>query len=208
MSSDARLKMVAEQLLARGIHDARVLEAMARVPRDWFVAAETRDLAYDDNALAIDCEQTISQPYMVALMTQLLAVEPTHRVLEIGTGSGYQAAILCELAGHVHSLERHPQLSEQARERLTRSSYTNFTLHVGDGTHGIAEQAPFDRVVITAAAVAYPPALFEQLVEGGILIAPLGPPKSQRLYEIHKVGGMPKKKTHTRCRFVPLIEGG
>ena len=166
---------------------------------------ETRDLAYEDNALAIDCEQTISQPYMVALMTQLLSVKPTHKVLEIGTGSGYQTAILCELAGQIHSFERHPQLSQQARQRLTRSSYANFTLHVGDGTRGLPDKAPFDRILITAAAPSYPPALFEQLVEGGILIAPLGPSKMQKLCEIHKVAGKPKQREHTKCRFVPLI---
>ncbi len=205
MTREARLKMVAEQLQSRGIHDVRVLDAMARVPREWFVDTETRDLAYEDNALSIDCEQTISQPYMVALMTQLLSVEPTHKVLEIGTGSGYQSAILCELAGHVHSIERHPQLSHQAKKQLTRSNYTNFSLHIGDGTHGLPDEAPFDRILITAAAPAYPPALFEQLAEGGILIAPLGPPTTQKLCEIHKVAGKPKQREHTRCRFVPLI---
>jgi protein-L-isoaspartate(D-aspartate) O-methyltransferase len=208
MSREARQKMVAEQLQARDIHDACVLKAMARVPRECFVDAAACDIAYDDCALAIDCEQTISQPYIVALMTQLLALKTTHSVLEIGTGSGYQTAILCELAGEVHSFERHPQLAEQAKECLALRNYSNFTLHLGDGSRGLPEHAPFDRILITAAAAEYPPALFEQLAEGGILIAPLGQPNHQVLYEIQKVAGKPQRRSHIGCRFVPLIEDG
>jgi protein-L-isoaspartate(D-aspartate) O-methyltransferase len=202
---DDRAAMVEQQLARRGIRDQRVLAAMRRVPREVFVGEGLAESAYADSALPIDCEQTISQPVIVAMMTQALQLENHHRVLEIGTGSGYQAAILAELAGAVFSVERHAELSRQADERLRRLGYQNVSLRVGDGTQGWPEEAPFDRIIITAATDQCPPALWEQLVEGGVLVGPFGPAWEQALYEVHKIGGQPQSKLLTGCRFVPLV---
>jgi protein-L-isoaspartate(D-aspartate) O-methyltransferase len=203
----ARAAMVAQQLARRGIRDHRVLDAMRRVPREAFVTERLAGDAYADSALPIDCEQTISQPVIVAMMTEALHLTGKERVLEIGTGSGYQTAILAELAAAVFSIERHAELSRQAEARLRRLGYQNVFLKVGDGALGWNEEAPFDRIIVTAAAERCPPALWEQLAEGGILVGPFGPDYEQALYETHKIGGQPQSKVLTGCRFVPLLPG-
>jgi len=200
-----RQAMVEEQLRLRGVDDARVLAAMAAIPRHLFVPPEALDQAYSDRALSIDCEQTISQPLIVGMMTQALRVEPGHRVLEIGTGSGYQAAVLAQLADEVISIERHPHLAEQARRRLADLGYENVTVLVGDGSLGCPDRAPFDRVIVTAAAEECPRALIEQLREGGRLVGPFGPPSSQVLRLLQKRGGEVESSALSGCRFVPLV---
>jgi len=201
----ARQQMLRKQLQLRGIHDRHVLEAMARVPRERFVAGESRQQAYADRALAIGCGQTISQPYIVALMTQALELSGREKVLEIGSGSGYQTAILAELAGEVISIERHTDLSAKAGALLTELGYRNVTLACGDGTLGWPAQAPYQRIIVTAAAARWPTALFEQLGEGGILVMPIGGRDYQTLQAIRKVSGTPQTVNLSPCRFVPLI---
>ena len=183
--------MVAEQLERRGIRDQRVLDAMAAVPREVFVPGVPASVAYDDRALPIDAGQTISQPYMVARMTELLRVEPGDRVLEIGTGSGYQAAILARLGAHVTSIERHADLSEAARERLAASAIEgvdlrDIELRVGDGSQGDPDGAPWDGIVVTAAAPSVPDALREQLAVGARLVIPVGPRDQQQLIVVER----------------------
>ena len=202
-----RRSMVARQLAARGISDPRVLEAMARVPREIFVPATSRHLAYADSALPIDCGQTISQPYIVALMTEALELSGDEKVLEIGTGCGYQTAVLAELTPHVYTIERHADLSRAARRRLESLGYDTIHYRVGDGTLGWPEEAPFDRILITAAAPAIPEPLWEQLREGGLVVAPLGGAWSQRLVAIRKERGEPVERYLCACRFVPLVGG-
>lgn len=214
-----RQKLV-EELRFRGIGDRQVLEAMGRVPRQRFVLDEYLGEAYADRALPIDCGQTISQPYMVAVMTAAMELrerektglekadrEKTGRakVLEIGTGSGYQTAVLAELAEHVFSIERHADLSRQAAARLDDLGYQNVTLLVGDGSLGRPNQAPFDRILVTAACKQCPPALFEQLAEGGIIVVPVGGRGEQTLETIRKIDGRPQTTSILGCRFVPLI---
>jgi protein-L-isoaspartate(D-aspartate) O-methyltransferase len=201
----AKEEMLRRQLRRRGIDDPRVLAAMAKVPRERFVAPEMRREAYADRALAIDCSQTISQPYIVGLMTQALELTGQESVLEVGTGSGYQTAILAELAREVVTIERHPALSEQAAETLSTLGYRNVTLVVGDGTLGWPARSPFDRIMVTAAAAKYPPAVFDQLHEGGILVIPLGGQDYQTLQAIHKTAGRPRTSNLSPCRFVPLV---
>ena len=162
-------------LRRRGIGDQAVLRAMDEVPRERFVEADFADSAYADQALPIACGQTISQPYVVAYMTEQLGVRPQHRVLEIGTGSGYQAAVLSRLAREVVSVERYRTLAEQARERLAALGYDNVEVIVGDGFAGAPERAPFDRIIVTAAAENVPQALLDQLADGGVMVLPLGP---------------------------------
>jgi protein-L-isoaspartate(D-aspartate) O-methyltransferase len=203
----ARASMVKHQLVARGIKDHRVLAAMGRVPRERFVAEEIAHEAYLDCALPIECGQTISQPIIVAMMTEALQLTGDESVLEIGTGCGYQAAILAELAAAVFSIERHAGLTRQAEARLRELGYRNVTLRTGDGSLGWPEEAPFDRIIITAAAEECPPALWEQLREGGILVGPFGPAAEQALYARHKIGGQPQSRVLTGCRFVPLVSG-
>jgi len=200
-----RLEMVRRQLRARGITDRRVLAAMARVPRERFVLPEMRHLAYADRALTIDCGQTISQPYIVALMTQALELEGDEKVLEVGTGSGYQTAVLAELAREVVSIERHKWLSEKAGRVLAGLGYENIKLLVGDGSLGAPAEAPFDRIMVTAMASRCPPALFEQLREGGVLVMPIGGTDYQTLQAIRKVEGAPQTEVLSACRFVPLV---
>jgi len=200
-----RLEMVRRQLRARGITDRRVLAAMARVPRERFVLPEMRHLAYADRALTIDCGQTISQPYIVALMTQALELEGDEKVLEVGTGSGYQTAVLAELAREVVSIERHKWLSEKAGRVLAGLVYENIKLLVGDGSLGAPAEAPFDRIMVTAMASRCPPALFEQLREGGVLVMPIGGTDYQTLQAIRKVEGAPQTEVLSACRFVPLV---
>lgn len=199
--------MVESQIRARGIRDPRLLQAMAEIPRQEFVAPSYRDQAYEDHPLPIDAGQTISQPYIVALMLELLQLEPSSKVLEIGTGSGYQAAVLSQLAGHVHTVERHPELARQATETLSRLGLTNVSVLTGDGSLGVAEQAPFDAIVVAAASAQIPPALFEQLREGGRMIIPVGPPEAQELHLVRKQGGKAMISMREGCRFVPLISG-
>jgi protein-L-isoaspartate(D-aspartate) O-methyltransferase len=198
-------QMVRKQLRRRGIDDPRVLAAMASVPREQFLPAALRDLAYADRALEIDCGQTISQPYIVALMTQSLRLSGGEKVLEIGTGSGYQAAILAQTAGEVVSIERFEALSRKAEELLNRLGYRNVTLLIGDGSRGDPARAPFDRIVVTAAAASCPPALFEQLAEGGTLVMPIGGAEHQTLQVVRKLGGAAQARPLCECRFVPLV---
>jgi protein-L-isoaspartate(D-aspartate) O-methyltransferase len=201
----ARASMVQHQLRARGVRDQRALDAMGRVPRETFVPDEIDRDAYLDCALPIDCGQTISQPVIVAMMTEALQLSGDERVLEIGTGSGYQTAILAELAGSVYSIERHAELSREAERRLKALRHENVLLRTGDGSLGWPEEAPFDRIIVTAAVSECPPALWEQLKEGGILVGPFGPSSEQALYEMHKIAGQPQSRVLTHCRFVPLV---
>lgn len=203
--ADDRRRMIERQIRPRGVSDEGVLAAMGRVPREVFVPPTLAYQAYSDNALPIDCEQTISQPIIVAMMTEALQLSGGEKVLEIGTGSGYQTAILAELAGEVFSIERHGELSRQAEERLSRLGIQNVRLRVGDGSRGWPDQAPFDRIIVTAGADECPPALWEQLAEGGVLVGPFGPLADQALWEIHKIGGQPQRRYLTACRFVPLV---
>src|SRR4051794_26784005 len=173
--------MVEHQLRARGIEDERVLEAMARVPRDLFVPEEFRGHAYDDAALPIGADQTISQPYMVARICSELKLRGDERVLDVGTGSGYQAAVLAELAREVHSLERIPELAGRAQSSLDRAGYGRVSGHVADGTRGLPEKAPFGGIAVAAAAPDPPPALLEQLELGARLVIPVGSPYQQVL---------------------------
>src|SRR5579862_5130695 len=204
-TASARELMVASQLHARGISDARVLQAMLRVPRDQFVAEEYRLKAYDDHPLPIGGGQTISQPYIVALMLESLQLKPTDKVLEVGTGSGYVTALLAELAAQVFSIERHESLANEAKELLARMGYTNVKVIVGDGSRGFAEGAPYDRIIVSAAAPEVPPDLIAQLAEGGRMILPVGSGESQQLQLIHMRNGEPQTVSREPCRFVPLV---
>src|ERR1700730_356679 len=170
-----RESMVDLQLRKRGIHDLRVMEVMAKVPRHEFVAEKYWSEAYEDHPIQIGEGQTISRPYIVARMLETLSLVPSHVVLEIGTGSGYQTALLAELSDHVYSIERHPALARKAAAALNRLGYQNVESSIGDGSHGLPEKAPFDAIVVSAAAPQIPPALFEQLREGGKMILPVGP---------------------------------
>jgi protein-L-isoaspartate(D-aspartate) O-methyltransferase len=199
--------MVATQLRARGIRDERLLKAMEDVRRHQFVEARYRDQAYEDHPLPIGAGQTVSQPYIVALMLELLRLDSSSKVLEIGTGSGFQTAVLAELVAHVYSVERHAQLAHEAQERLSRLGLTNVSVLVGDGSHGLAEYAPFDAIVVSAAASEIPAALFDQLREGGRMIIPVGPPEEQELQLVRKQEGKPLITVLEGCRFVPLISG-
>lgn len=202
----ARAQMVEEQLQARGIGDPRVLAAMRRVPRHLFVETTLQHRAYDDTPLPIGAEQTISQPYMVALMSQLLELKGHERVLEIGTGSGYQTAILAELAREVFSIERVEALTRCARACLDRLGYgARVHLRSGDGSNGWPEAQPFDAEIITAAVQQVPRPLVEQLADGGHLVLPLGEADLQGLARIQKKGGKLDVKYFGDCRFVKLI---
>ena len=195
-------------LRRRGIGDAAVLRAMDEVPRERFVAREMVGNSYADHALPIDCGQTISQPYVVAYMTEQLNALPHHRVLEIGTGSGYQAAVLSRLAREVVSIERYRTLAEQARGRLHDLGYGNVEVMVGDGLAGAPGHAPFDRIMVTAAAEDVPQALVEQLGEGGIMVLPLGPHAGpQYIVRLTKTPGELKREKLIGVRFVPLLPG-
>jgi len=195
-------------LRKRGISDSAVLRAMDQVPREHFVEGAFIDSAYADQALPIACGQTISQPYVVAYMTEQLAVEPHHRVLEVGTGSGYQAAILSRLAREVISIERYRTLAEAARNRLAMLGYRNIEMLVGDGLAGVPERAPYDRIMVTAAAETVPKALVDQLAEGGIMVLPLGPHHtSQQLVKLTKGKAGLEQEVLIGVRFVPLLPG-
>lgn len=199
--------MADSQLRARGIADERVLNAMARVPRHEFAPERYRDQAYEDHPLPIAQSQTISQPYIVALMLEALALRASDRVLEVGTGSGYVTALLAELTAQVISVERHAVLADPARALLARMGYTNVRIIVGDGTQGFAECAPYDAIIVSAATPEVPPALLTQLTEGGRMIIPVGASDSQQLQLIRMVDGQPRITLRELCRFVPLIPG-
>jgi protein-L-isoaspartate(D-aspartate) O-methyltransferase len=202
-----REQMVRVQLAGRGIRDRCVLEAMRIVPRHEFVLEAFREDGYGDHPLPIGEGQTISQPYIVAVMLAHLALQSSDRVLEVGTGSGYVTALLSLLAAEVYSVERHAQLAALAESTLRRLKYRNVKIKVGDGSLGWTESAPFDAILVSAATAEMPPALFAQLREGGRLMAPVGPPSSQELQLIVKVSGRAEVKILEGCRFVPLVEG-
>jgi len=200
-----RRTMVESQLRARGIRDERVLASMLRVPRHEFVSGEYRDQVYEDHPIPIGEGQTVSQPYIVAIMLEVLALDPSDTVLEVGTGSGYQTALLAELTRHVYSVERHVSLARTAQATLTRLGYTNVEVLLGDGSHGLPERAPFDAIVVSAAAPQIPPPLFQQLHEGGRMVIPVGPAHAQELQLVRKQSGQPVVTNLEGCRFVPLI---
>jgi len=197
--------MVTEQIQARGIHDVAVLTAMLRVPRHFFVEAALRERAYEDTPLPIGERQTISQPYMVARMTEALSLPQHARVLEIGTGSGYQAAILGVIAAEVISVERHEPLASQARDRLVRLGYLNVRVFVGDGTRGWPDAAPYDGIVVTAGAPAVPEGLRQQLSDGGRLVIPVGNEFIQQLTVVTRRADEFVVQVTEGCSFVPLI---
>jgi len=195
-------------LRRRGISDQAVLRAMDEVPREHFVSPDTTDTAYADRALPIACGQTISQPYVVAYMTEQLDVRPEHRVLEVGTGSGYQAAVLSRLAREVVTIERYRTLADTARVRLETLGYGNVEVVVGDGLAGVPSRAPFDRIIVTAAAESVPDALMEQLAEGGVMVLPLGShAASQVLVKLTKNKDRIAREDLIAVRFVPLLTG-
>jgi protein-L-isoaspartate(D-aspartate) O-methyltransferase len=202
-----RQRMVDSQLRARGVRDERVLDAMARVPRHEFAPERYRHQAYEDHPLPIGEGQTISQPYIVAVMLEALALSPEDRVLEVGTGSGYVTALLAELAAQVLSMERHAALADAARELLADMGYTNVRVIVGDGSHGFPECAPYDANIVSAAAAELPSALLAQLGEGGRMIIPVGTADSQQLQLVRMENGQPRIALRELCRFVPLVSG-
>jgi protein-L-isoaspartate(D-aspartate) O-methyltransferase len=204
--SSPQEKMIQQQVIDRGIDDAKVIAAMRGVPREHFVAKEERQSAYADRASPIGHGQTISQPYMVALMTSRLQIQPDHKVLEIGTGSGYQAAILAHLAREIYSIERVKPLLDAAFERVLDLGLRNVHFRHGDGTLGWPEAAPFDRIIITAGAPELPrQLLLSQLKDGGIAVLPAGPLDQQQLLEVRRAGDVLQTQEIVPCRFVKLI---
>jgi len=204
-SEKERERMVREQLADRGIRDVRVLAAMSDVPRHEFVLEPLRQEAYEDHPLPIGDGQTISQPYIVAVMLEHLALHASDRVLEVGTGSGYVTALLSLLAAEVYSVERHAQLAASAESALQRLGYRKVHIKVGDGSEGWAEYAPYDAILVSAATAVMPPALFVQLRDRGRMILPIGPASSQELRLIRKVNGQAEVTILEGCRFVPLV---
>jgi protein-L-isoaspartate(D-aspartate) O-methyltransferase len=197
--------MVVTQLRGRDVVDERVLAAMERVPRELFVPEKLRDRAYDDAALPIGADQTISQPYMVARICEALSLTGPERVLDVGTGSGYQAAVLAELADEVDTIERIPKLAEQARANLAAAGYGRVRVHVGDGSRGLPERAPFDAIAVAAAAPELPRTLYDQLEPRGRLVVPVGRRGMQRLEVIVRSPEGPAVLRSVPCRFVPLL---
>jgi protein-L-isoaspartate(D-aspartate) O-methyltransferase len=197
--------MVDGQLRGRDVVDERVLAAMERVPRELFVPEELRDRAYDDAALPIGGGQTISQPYMVARICEALALKGAEHVLDVGTGSGYQAAVLAELAAEVDTIERIPELAESARANLAAAGYERVRVHLGDGTRGLPEHAPFDAIAVAAAAPELPQSLYEQLEPRGRLVVPVGKHGIQRLEVVIRSPEGPAVIRSVPCRFVPLV---
>jgi len=200
-----RQAMVDVQLRARGIRDKRVLAAMARVPRHEFVSPEFHEQAYEDHPVPIGQGQTLSQPYIVAIMLEALSLGGTERLLEVGTGSGYQTALLAELCVRVYSIERHVSLAQEAESTLQRLGYDNATILVGDGSRGLPEHAPFDAIIVSAAAPRIPEALVQQLRDGARMILPVGPQDAQELQLVRKHQGRTTVFSLEGCRFVPLI---
>jgi protein-L-isoaspartate(D-aspartate) O-methyltransferase len=200
-----REMMVKEQLIPRGISDRRVLEAMEKVPREHFMPEAVQQFAYDDGPLPIGEDQTISQPYVVAFMTELLELKGDETILEIGTGGGYQTAILCELAKKVYSIERFASLARQAEQNLNSLGYQNFEIKVADGSIGWKEVSPFDAIMVTAACPEVPKQLFEQLKENGRLVLPLGDRYLQTMTRIRKIQGRQQIEEFFACQFVPLV---
>jgi protein-L-isoaspartate(D-aspartate) O-methyltransferase len=200
-----RERMVDEQLAERGVGDARVLAAMRRVPRHRFVQEALRARAYGDHPLPIGEDQTISQPFIVGLMTSLLELTGREKVLEVGTGSGYQTAVLAAVARRVCSIERLPRLAERARALLESLGYDNVWIRVGNGALGWPDQAPFDRIIVTAAGPAIPPPLVQQLADGGRMVLPVGSAENQTLMVVDNVGGELRERAHGECKFVKLV---
>jgi protein-L-isoaspartate(D-aspartate) O-methyltransferase len=200
-------RWIDRQLRRRGIHDARVLAAMERVPREAFVPAAVRELAYADAALPLAAGQTVSQPYIVAFICQGLALRGDERVLDVGTGSGYQAAVLAELARDVHSIERIPELAEGARAALDAAGYERVTVWTGDGTLGLPEYAPYDGIAVAAASPALPAPLWSELREGRRIVIPLGGRYSQALSVLERASDGPRVVETVPVRFVPLLPG-
>ena len=211
-AAQLREEMVRDQLRGRGISNEPLLAAMGRIPRELFVPQGAADRSYTDEALPIEAGQTISQPYMVAAMTQLLEAQPGMRVLEIGTGSGYQAAVLAAIGCDVITIERHESLAESARTRLIRPGLDDLGRHirieVGDGSLGLPAEAPFERIVVTAAAPQIPDALRDQLADGGRMVVPVGPRRLQRLILVIRNGATFEERDGGACVFVPLVGQG
>ena len=202
---EARQRMVDQQLVPRGISDERVLQVMREVPRHRFVPPDSQNAAYNDNPLPIGCNQTISQPYIVAYMTEMLQLKPEDRVLEIGTGSGYQAAVLSRLARQVYTIERIEELAGRARQALKDLGYENIQFRIGDGSCGWPEAGPYDAIIVTAAAPEVPPPLIDQLAPGASLVAPVGSTGYQDLVRLVKRGGRTHSEHLTPVAFVPLV---
>src|SRR5882724_9445699 len=197
--------MVETQLRSRGVRDERVLAAMERVPRHEFVPPYKSEAAYEDHPIEIGQQQTISQPFMVAAMAEAAEIKPADVVLEIGTGSGYQAAVLAELAAEVFTVERFASLAETAQKLLAHLNYANIIVALGDGSNGLPQYSPYDAIVVAAAAPQVPPALFEQLREGGRIVIPIGNAEEQELHLVRKHNGQPEIQRLFGCKFVPLI---
>jgi len=200
-----RAAMVEQQLRDRGIRDQRVLDAMLRVPRHEFVLPEYRSQAYEDHPIPIGEDQTISQPFIIAVSLQALELQGTESALEVGTGSGYQTALLAELARQVYSVERHESLAHSAATILAQLGFNNVKVVVGDGSYGLQEHAPFDAIVVSAAAPSVPTSLFDQMAENGRMVIPVGPPHAQELQLVRKQNGQPVIEVLEGCRFVPLV---
>jgi len=201
----ARGRMVDRQLRRRGVSDERVLAAMGKVPRELFVPPSARELAYEDGALPIGYGQTISQPYIVGVICSLLSLGGSESVLDVGTGSGYQAAVLAELAAEVTTIERMPELVEKAQDALAEAGYDDVDVRLGDGSLGVPEKAPFDGIAVAAAAPTVPQHLYGQLAEGGRLVLPKGSRWGQDLVLVVKTGEGPVERRSVPCRFVPLL---
>jgi len=201
----ARGRMVERQLRRRGVSDERVLAAMGKVPRELFVPPSARELAYEDGALPIGYGQTISQPYIVGVICSLLSLGGSESVLDVGTGSGYQAAVLAELAAEVTTIERMPELVEKAQDALAEAGYDDVDVRLGDGSLGVPEKAPFDGIAVAAAAPTVPEHLYGQLAEGGRLVLPKGARWGQDLVLVVKTGEGPVERRSVPCRFVPLL---
>ncbi len=203
--TSARLAMVETQLRGRGIRDERVLAAMARVPRHRFVSAERASAAYEDHPVGIGEGQTISQPFMVASMVEAAEIQPADVVLEVGTGSGYQAAVLAELAAEVFTIERVPTLGASAQRLLAHLGYANIVVAIGDGSEGLRQYAPYSAIIVAAATPSIPQELVEELRENGRLVIPVGDAEEQELQVVRKLSAGPRVENRYACKFVPLI---
>jgi protein-L-isoaspartate(D-aspartate) O-methyltransferase len=203
--AELRKRMVQEQIASRGIRDPRIIASMEKIPRHLFVPENLRDQAYEDSPLPIGEGQTISQPYIVAWMTSLLEISEDDRVLEVGSGSGYQTAVLCELAGQVYTIEMNAELAARAEEALRLLGYKNFAIRIADGTRGWPEEAPFNGVMVTAGAPSVPQPLLDELADGGRMVIPVGSKSMQMLTLIRRKGGEFETVQEGNCAFVPLL---